>query len=380
VLAQCNQRKLPQPSKNQKMKKLLIAMAASGAFAGMAAAQSSVTVYGILDAGLVSERGGAKGSVIKLTSGVASASRLGFRGTEDLGGGLSANFVLESGPRIDTGELDVAGTLFNRQAYVGLKNGFGAVTLGRQYTPYFLTISAVADPFAAGYAGSAKNLFPTVGNNTRTSNTIQYTSPKVSGFSGELAYSFGEQTGSSSAGRQYGAAFAYANGPLNARLAYNNKNNDTATAINQAKGRNTLLAGNYNFGVAKAFLAYGIDKGSNSAVLPTTKTNPNPFGAVAPQNRPVASTDSRDMLIGVAVPLGANTILASYIRKDDKTSLNQDASQWALGYTYALSKRTSLYGSYAKITNDNGAAYTVGNNSEVGAGDQAFNFGVRHSF
>jgi general bacterial porin, GBP family len=114
--------------------------------------------------------------------------------------------------------------------------------------------------------------------------------------------------------------------------------------------------------------------------LPTTKTNPNPFGAVAPQNRPVASTDSRDMLIGVAVPLGANTILASYIRKDDKTSLNQDASQWALGYTYALSKRTSLYGSYAKITNDNGAAYTVGNNSEVGAGDQAFNFGVRHSF
>jgi general bacterial porin, GBP family len=362
-----------------KMKKLLVAMAASGVFFGIASAQS-VTIYGIVDAGIVSERGGANGSLIKLTSGVASASRLGFRGTEDLGGGLLANFVLESGPRIDTGELDLAGTIFNRQAYVGLKGGFGAVTLGRQYTPYFLTLSTVADPFAAGYAGSAKNLFPTVGNTTRTSNTIQYTSPKFSGFSGELAYSFGEQTGSSSAGRQYGAAFTYANGPLNARLAYNNKNNDTATAINQAKGRNTLLAANYNFGVAKAFLAYGVDKGSNSAVLPTTKTNPNPFGVVAPQNRPIASTDSRDMLIGVAVPLGASTILASYIRKDDKTRLNQDASQWALGYTYALSKRTSLYSSYAKITNDNGAAYLVGNNSEIGTGDQAFNFGVRHSF
>jgi general bacterial porin, GBP family len=362
------------------MKKLLIAMAASGAFAGMAAAQSSVTVYGTVDAGFVNERGGAKGSVTKMTSGVASASRLGFRGTEDLGGGLSANFVLESGPRIDTGELDVAGTIFNRQAYVGLKGGFGAVTLGRQYTPYFLTLSTVADPFAAGYAGSAKNLFPTVGNNTRTSNTIQYTSPKISGFSGDLAYSFGEQTGSSSAGRQYGAAVAYANGPLNARLAYNNKNNDTATAINQDKGSNTLLAGNYNFGVAKVFLAYGVDKGLNSAVLPTTKTNPNPFGAVVLQDRPVASTDSRDMLVGVAVPLGASTLLASYIRKDDKTRFNQDASQWALGYAYALSKRTSLYGSYAKITNDNGAGYTVGNNSEIGTGDQAFNFGVRHSF
>ena len=361
------------------MKKLLVALAASGAFSGMALAQS-VTIYGLVDAGIVNERGGAKGSLVKLSSGVGSASRLGFRGTEDLGGGLSANFVLESGPRIDTGELDVANTIFNRQAYVGLKGGFGAVTLGRQYTPFFLTISTVADPFTAGYAGTALNLFPTVGNNRRTSNTVQYTSPKMSSFSGELAYSFGEQAGSNSAGRQYGAAFTYVKGPLNARLAYNHKNNDTATAINLASARNTVLAANYNFGLAKVFLAYGIDKGPNSAVLPTTSTNPNPFGAVAPQNRQVASTDSRDMLMGVAVPLGASTILASYTRKDDLTRLNQDANQWALGYTYALSKRTSLYGSYAKITNENGAGYTVGNNSEVGTGDQAFNLGVRHSF
>ncbi|MEO5661502.1 MAG: porin [Polaromonas sp.] len=362
------------------MKKLLIALAAAGAFSGSASAQTSVTIYGIVDAGIVNERGGVKGSLVKLTSGVGSASRLGFRGTEDLGGGLSANFVLESGPRIDTGELDVANTIFNRQAYVGLKGGFGALTLGRQYTPFFLTISSVADPFTAGYAGSAKNLFPTVGNNRRTSNTIQYASPKISGLSGELAYSFGEQAGSNSAGRQYGAAIAYGSGPLNVRLAYNNKNNDTAADATQPNGTNTLLAANYKFALAKVFLAYGIDKGRNSAVLPTTKTNPNPFGAALPQNRPVASTDSRDMLIGVAVPFGASTILASYIRKDDETSLNQDAHQWALGYTYALSKRTSLYGSYAQITNENGAAYTVGNSFEVGTGDQAFNFGVRHSF
>lgn len=354
-----------------------------GAFSGIAAAQSSVAIYGLLDAGIVSERGGAKGYVTKLSSGVASATRLGFRGTEDLGGGLSAIFVMESGPRIDTGEL--AGPLFNRQAFVGLKNSFGAVTLGRQYTPYFLTISAVADPFGAGSAGSAKNLFPTVGNNTRASNTILYKSPIVSGFSGELAYSLGEQAGSNSAGRQFGAALAYANGPLHVRLAYNNKNNDTAAVpsaagISRDIGRNTLLAANYNFGVAKAFLAYGIDKGPNSAVLPTTKENPNPFGAVGVLNQPRASTDSSDLLVGVAVPFGASTILASYIRKDDKTSLNQDANQWALGYTYALSKRTSLYSSYARIDNKNGAGYTVGNNTRVGSGDQAFNLGLRHSF
>ncbi|MGV8892003.1 MAG: porin [Burkholderiaceae bacterium] len=356
------------------MKKSLVAIAVLGAFSGIAFAQPLVTIYGLLDAGIVSERGGAKGSVTKLSSGVASATRVGIRGSEDLGGGLSANFVLESGPRIDTGTL--AGVLLNRQAFVGLKNSLGAVTLGRQYTPYFLTIAKVADPFAAGSAGSAKNLFPTVGNNTRASNTILYKSPKVSGFSGELAYSLGEQAGSNSAGRQFGAALAYANGPLNVRLGYNNRNTDTAIK-SQDIGRNTLLAANYNFGVAKAFVAYGIDKGPASAILPTTKANPNPFGAVV---RPTASTDSSDLLIGVAVPFGDSTVLASYIRKDDKTSFNQDANQWALGYTYALSKRTSLYGSYAQIDNKNGAGYTVGNNTEVGSGDQAFNLGVRHSF
>ena len=122
----------------------------------------------------------------------------------------------------------------------------------------------------------------------------------------------------------------------------------------------------------------GIDKGPASAVLRTTKENPNPFGAVL--NQPRASTDSSDLLLGVAVPFGASTVIASYIRKDDKTSLNQDAHQWALGYTYALSKRTSLYSCYARIDNKNGAGYTVGNNTEVGSGDQAFNLGVRHSF
>jgi general bacterial porin, GBP family len=359
------------------MKNKLLALALAGISSGPAFAQSNVTIYGTVDAGLVRESGGKAASITKLTSGVASASRLGLRGGEDLGNGLSATFVLESGVKIDTGEADVAGSLFNRQSFVGLKGGFGAVTLGRQYTPYYTTVSTVADPFAAGYAGSAKNLLPTVGANTRTSNTLLYTSPNFSGFSGELAYSLGEQAGSNSAGRQFGLGLGYSNGPLNVRLAYNNRNSDTVTpAASRTIGRNTLLAANYNFGPAKGYLAYGIDKGFNSAVLPTTATNPNPFGGVVP----TASTDSTDLLAGVAVPFGASTVLASYIRKNDKTSLNQDAHQWALGYTYALSKRTNLYSSVAKISNSNGAGYTVGNNSEVGTGDKAFNIGVRHSF
>jgi GBP family porin len=363
------------------MKKTLVASAILGALSGMAHAQSAITVYGIVDAGLVSERGGAAGTITKLTSGVGSTSRLGFRGSEDLGGGLSANFVLESGIKIDTGEQDVAGTLFNRQSLVGLKSASaGALTLGRQYTPFYVTVSTVADPFGAGYAGSAKNLFPTAGNNTRSSNTVLYTSPSVSGVSAEVAYALGEQGGSNSAGRQFGAALAYANGPLNARLAYNNRNNEVTAAAtpavpaaNNGIGSNTLLAANYTFALAKAFLAYGVDKGFNSAPLANTS---NPFGGV----KPTASIDSRDFLAGVSVPLGAGTIMASYIRKDDRTALNQDASQWALGYSYALSARTSAYSSLAKITNKRGAGYTVGNNTDVGTGDKAFNLGMRHSF
>lgn len=357
------------------MKKSLLAIAVLGAFSGIASAQSAVTVYGIMDAGLVSERGGKDGSVTKLTSGVASASRLGFKGSEDLGNGVSANFAIESAVKVDTGETDSAG-VFSRQAYVGLKSTAGALTLGRQYTPLYNAVTQVADPFGAGYAGSAKNLLPTTGANTRTSNTIVYTSPNFNGITGEVAYSLGEVANANSAARQFGAALGYVNGPLNVRLAYNNRNNDTATVKTNDIGTNTLLAANYDFGVVKGYLAYGIDKGGNSAALPNTS---NPYGAPATA-LPKASTDSRDLLLGVAAPFGASTVLASYIRKDDRTANNQDANQWAIGYTYALSKRTSVYSSYAKISNKNGAGYTVGNNTEAGSGDQAYNLGVRHSF
>lgn len=357
------------------MKKTLLSVAVLSLLSGVAAAQSSVSIYGIVDAGLVHERGGAAGSVTRVSSGVANASRIGFRGTEDLGNGVSAFFVLETGAKIDTGELDVAGSIFNRQALVGLKSSAGAVTLGRQYTPYYTTVSTVADPFGAGLSGSAKNLMPTAGVNTRSSNTVMYTSPQLSGVSGELAYSLGERAGDGSGGRQFGAALAYANGPFNARVGYNNKDSSSAAVAGAPKliGRNTLVAANYKFALAKAYLAYGINKGVNSAVLPNSGI---PYGGT----RATASTDSRDLLAGVALPFGTNTVLASYIRKDDKTGFNQDAAQWAVGYTHALSKRTLAYTSYAKISNENGAGYTVGNNTDVGSGDSAFNLGVRHTF
>jgi GBP family porin len=159
-----------------------------------------------------------------------------------------------------------------------------------------------------------------------------------------------------------GLSVGYANGPLTARAAYNSRNNDTTTptVVNAGMGHNTLLAVNYDFKVAKAFFAYGRDKGQ--------------FGSPK-------QVDSNEILVGATAPVGAaGTLMASFIRKNDKLVSNQDADQWAVGYSHALSKRTSTYVAYAKIKNKNGATYTVGNNSEVGTGDKAFNVGVKHSF
>jgi len=367
------------------MKKSLITIAVLGAMSSAALAQSNVTIYGLLDAGVVSERGGATGTVTKLSSGVSSASRLGFKGTEDLGGGLSALFVLEEGVLIDTGAQDAAGQAFNRQSYVGLSSKeAGTITLGRQYTMLYNAIQQVGDPFGAGYAGTAKNLFPVAGAEIRANNAIVYSTPKLNGFSGDAMYSLGEQAGNNSAGRQFGLGLNYSNGPLNTRLIYNNKNSDTSTNNNIAPvvvasshdvGRNVLFAANYDFNVAKGYFMFGSDKGFNSAPLYNT-TTVKPFGTTFGP-----SIDSNDLLIGTTVPVGqSGTVMASYIRKNDKTSLNQDADQYGIGYSYALSKRTSTYVAYAKIKNKNGAGYTVGNNTEAGTGDKAFNIGMKHTF
>jgi GBP family porin len=385
------------------MKKSLISIAILGALSNVAMAQSNVTLYGIVDAGITAERGGVKGNVTKATSGAASASRIGFKGTEDLGGGLSAIFKLEAGVRVDSGELDNSSNrLFNREAYVGLSSKTaGTLTIGRQYTPYYEVLRDVADPFALGMAGTAKNLFPVNGfstaglntttaaggvnvnngavNGTRNDNSVVYKTPNFNGFSGALSYSVGEVAGDSSAQRQIGVSGSYSNGPLNVGLAYNNHNNDSYLVKTNKIGYNTLVAVNYDFKVAKAFFAFGNNQGPNSSTISVDSSYSaasGPYGyAVVPSDK------STNALVGVTVPVGpAGTVLASYTRKDDKQDLNRDADQWAVGYSYALSKRTSTYVAFAKIKNKNGASYTVGNNTEVGTGDKAFNIGVKHSF
>ena len=342
------------------MKKSLIALACASAFAGSATAQS-LTTYGIVDMGFVAESGGPNGSIDKITSGAQSGTRLGFKGTEDLGSNMKALFVLETGIAADKGGFNQANTAFARQSFVGIQSDAGTLTLGRQYTPFFLTLNAVADPFASGLAGNAQNLIPTSG--IRMDNAVKYVTPIFSGVSAEVAYGFGENTaGNDRTGRNIGGSIGYSDAKLNVRLAYHRANDTPAAAatINNLTDTSTMLAANYNFEVAKVFAAYSDND---------------------QQNTSTGLGKSRDFLLGVSVPYGNHTFIASYINKDGRSTSNLDATQFGLGYTYALSKRTNLYAAWAAIDNKRGSlTYKVGNNSEPGSGDTAFNLGVRHTF
>ncbi|GAB3551962.1 porin [Noviherbaspirillum agri] len=329
------------------MNKSLLALAVLGAFAGVASAQTNVSIYGIVDAGFVREFGDGPDTT-KLTSGIRNGSRLGFKGSEDLGGGLSANFQLENGFNVDQGTIGQDRQLFGRQAWVGLSSkSFGAVSFGRQYAPFFISLDTV-DPFGTGLAGASYNLMGTV---VRIDNSIQYSTPNMSGFTADVMYGVGEQPGNTTAGRTLGLGLNYANGPIAVTLAHNNSNN----TVDTNKTKLTLVGGTYDFGVAKIHAAFESEKDD-------------------------AALDARDWLIGASAPVGAGSVMVSYIRKNDRSAADNDANQIALGYVHNLSKRTNVYTSIARISNDNAAAYTVGNASEGGTTTKAFNVGVQHRF
>lgn len=366
------------------MKKKIIAGAILGVLSGAVYAQSSVTIYGLIDAAVVVERNGVFNNgktTTKLDGGVNGGSRIGFKGVEDLGGGLSAIFTIESGFTADTGAAGQGGLLFGRQSFVGLTGGFGTVKLGRQYTVFDNTLGAI-DPFGNATAGRAPNLVGAAGNANggdyapRFDNAVQYSTANFSGFSADAQYGFGEQAGDSAKKRNWGLALNYVNGPLTLRAAHQRSNNSaitgaqavtalTGTGVTAAEladfnAKHTIFGGTYDFGVAKLHAAYALNKRS------------------APTGRELKSNDA---LIGATFPFGAHKVLVSYINKKDKTDgQNDSAQQLGVGYSYDLSKRTSVYAAYAAIKNKNNAKYTVGNSSNPGTGSQALNLGLRHAF
>ena len=348
------------------MKKTLIALSVLAAISGAAQAQSNVTVYGVLDMALQAENNGGNGAgkTFSLDSGVQSGSRLGFKGSEDLGNGLKANFKLEMGVNADDGGSAQGKTTFGRAAWVGLSGNFGAVQLGRQNKPMFDAVDAI-DPFSTGIiGGTAHSSTSATGlgslffaTNPRSTNTINYTTTNLSGFTGSAAYTFGEVAGDSTKSRGIGASGSYAAGPLYATLAYHTEDVAAVGAVNNAV-KHLFVGATYDFGAAKAAASYG----------------------------KVTSDDNKTAAyklwsLGVTVPVSAaGAVVASVtgVTNDVVTTANK-STQLALGYTHALSKRTNVYTSVSRISND--AKVNVGGLASAnGLTESMVNVGVRHAF
>jgi predicted porin len=340
------------------MKKSLLALAVLGTLTSAAYAQTSnVTIYGLVDAN-INRIHNSTGTKWAQDSGDWAGSRLGFKGTEDLGGGLSAIFNLENGFNVDSGTQG-QGALFGRLAFVGLSSKTaGTVTLGRQKTSLYET-NATLDPFGDGLAGNVSGSIATGASGkyfdelgTRFNNEVRYTSANLAGFTGKVGYIFGEQANNFSADNGYDLGLSYANGPLNLMGAYSKVKADVGSDANKKAWQ---VGGTYDFQVAKLALMYGQHKyGAGSYA------NTSAGGTVA-----AGGLNNRTYMLGVTVPVGAFSILASYLRTDDRNTTNLDYDRYSLGALYALSKRTTLYTSVGYEKN-HGAATDTGNKFSVG--------------
>ena len=315
-----------------------------------ALAQSSVTLYGIVDAAVsyttkqaATPGGPSVGSVTKIDGGQLATSRWGMRGTEDLGGGLKANFVLESTIANDTGAGGSGPSLFDRAAIVGVSGGFGALTLGRQNVLAVDAVGAV-DPIGFSQPGINPNVAYSALNNAnavlfgtnngatslRQNNSIRYALPTMSGFSGAAMYGFGEQPGNSSANTYLGLLGSFNAGPITASLGYNQLKNASATAATTDKL--TLVGGGLKYEISNAIAVKATYTQSKTDLAPTRKIAVAGLGV--------------DF---VAMP-GLTLTGAFYNTKRTDTavlpaaSFSSKANQLVGKVNYALSKRTSIYG------------------------------------
>ena len=370
------------------MKKSLIALAVLAA-SGAAMAQSSVTLYGVADAGVTYLNGADNWSGV--TSGNNLTSRLGFRGVEDLGGGLKANFVIEGGFNLDNGDGASGyagakageGFQFKRRSTVGLSGGFGDVRMGRELTAAY-NATARYDVFgsvgigqsrlwadggvldASGTPVANQNGTSLVTTNQRISNALTYVSPDFSGFKVGLNYGFGETTASNSDSGYMGAGLMYDNGPLSLGLGLERLNSGANTVVASDIDA-WSLGGSYDFGVVKLLGGY----------------------RASTVDRAAGENKRNGAYVAVTAPVGPGLVRASYNRYENKYNGGKDkADQLSVGYVYGLSKRTSVYGtySYLKQKDFNGgvpaaAMYTLGTGGLKDSGkQQGFQVGVSHSF
>lgn len=328
------------------MKKSLIALAVL-ATTGAAFAQSSVALYGRLDVGVSNVKNEISGDGVSRTginSNTLNNSLWGLRGAEDLGNGLKATFNIESGLSVDTGAQADATRLFNRKATVGLTGAFGTVELGRNYTAYD-TLRAVTNNTADTNVAVTNNVWAVGGDYAnRTDNAIRFDSANYGGFSGSVAYAFGENKDLPTAGRDstdnLSLHVKYANGPLLVGYAHQNEKQAVVGST-----KYNLVAGSYDFGVAK--LNAGFNKVSRAG-----------------------NSDDTEYQVGVSAPFGATTVYFGYANaKNEVGATETKRSGFDLAATYALSKRTVAYAGYQNFE----VKSTNKETTVVGAG-------VRHVF
>ncbi len=356
------------------MKKSLIALAALATVATAAQAQSSVTVYGIVDSGYLSTDGGSASKEIKsITGGGLSSSRWGLRGSEDLGGGLTANFVLESGITTDDG----ASSGFTRTATVGLTSAaVGTVAIGRQNRLDYDAIISI-DPFGAANIGGAVNVaYITSGiagsQAGRTSNAAKYVSPTFAGLTVSFQQAWGEVAGDAAASRNQAIKLDYVNGKFAGTAAHNVTNNAGGSTFDRV----TLAGGSYDFAVVKVFAGY-LEREISTY---TDKTSSKYVGATVPVTsklslQAIYTKVDNSSAGGTAATAASSTTI----------SATNDANVYALGATYALSKRTTAYAIYAQANNDSVGGKVLATNLQSAAVDtgkdhKAYTIGLRHSF
>ncbi len=388
------------------MKKTLLAAALMAGFAGVAHAETSVTLYGILDGGIgyqkasgnssyATNRGDATEFSSKKTgliNGVQSGNRWGLKGSEDLGDGLRAVFQLESGFDLGTGESGQGGRLFGRQATLGLAgDSWGQLDLGRQTNIASKYLPGVADPFGGGFGQANIGASFSSANTVRYDNMVMYQTPNFSGFQFGVGYSFNGdraqywdsqvpafdgngnriEANTKDLNRQaVTAGLRYANGPIGLALTYDQirqrglSYDAESKVYNYSEGEDTTvkawnIGGSYDFEVVKAYLAFGQARNGIFAG--------QDFGTLKSANAGIIGKGfkANNYLVGLSAPVGAGSLMASWQLSDARGTPDSwdQAGQperevkkqhvYSLGYSHPISKRTNVYaiGSYAKNVN-----------------------------
>lgn len=372
----------------------MVAAAATGLVAGTAQAQSSVTLYGIVDNGLayinnVAPSAGATSggkSLIKMNNGVWAGNRFGLKGSEDLGGGTKAIFTLEQGFNIMNGTQSTSGLAFHRQAWVGLTNdAYGTVTAGRQYTPYYTLLSPWSPTtWLTGAFGAHPGDIDSLDTNYRTNNQVVYTSPNLYGFTFSGGYAFGGTPGSVAANSVWSLAAQYKNGPFGIGVGYQNIKNANGSAWTSAASNNgaeeAVSAINNGYKTATSQRRFGVTAGYQftpawDVSVSYTNVVYAPGAGSTFANEAVFNTGGAVLhwKASAALDLAAGY---SYTAASQANGITSAARyhQFTLSQYYALSKRTGLYAlesyQHAKGQTLNGAS-VINATAQIGDGISA---------